>query len=587
MRKSISKTVLFGSAWILSLVCILLVQTGYSQDTIIDPYRITKPYQKQELNPWDSMAAYAYQMHLKKIDSLQWLLIRERLETAKTDTSIKSILIDKSQIQNASFDFSSLIQIETLIVNRCPKLDLDVLLNQVIILKNLKYLEISQSKCKKLPESINRISSLQGLQLKDNNFTDLPSLQGLKNLSFLGLSINPYLSEAIIISKAEELESLKSLDISYCQIINIPSEISKLNQVESLNIGANAFTVLPVSMTEMKNLTTINLHDNKLLNQEAIFEVLKNLKGLKALDLSNCRIRELNKNICLLTSLEWLDLRGNDLSELPANLGKLDQLTYLNFSAIGMPGRDRITRFPPSFKELASLEYLDASGHFIEKAEGFFKKMKTLKHLNLSVNKLEKFPADISEAKSLTYANFGLNAFVVIPESIKELQMLDTLILDGNFFLPATAKMKKLPESIVELKGLKYLSVNDQVLENIPEKISALKDLQYLSLRDNLLKVLPNTITSLKKLQYLNVKANELISLPKNLNKLEALVDLNISFNPALDFNKEIPNIASVKSLKKLDISYNKVQSLKSEQLKSYLPDCEIKNINLKESKKK
>jgi transposase-like protein len=43
--------------------------------------------------------------------------------------------------------------------------------------------------------------------------------------------------------------------------------------------------------------------------------------------------------------------------------------------------------------------------------------------------------------------------------------------------------------------------------------------------------------------------------------------------------------ISQIKSLKKLDISYNKVQALKEQQFKDYLKDCEVININLVEKK--
>ena len=42
---------------------------------------------------------------------------------------------------------------------------------------------------------------------------------------------------------------------------------------------------------------------------------------------------------------------------------------------------------------------------------------------------------------------------------------------------------------------------------------------------------------------------------------------------------------AQIKSLKKLDISYNKVQALKEQQFKDYLKDCEVINLNLPEKK--
>ena len=129
------------------------------------------------------------------------------------------------------------------------------------------------------------------------------------------------------------------------------------------------------------------------------------------------------------------------------------------------------------------------------------------------------------------------------------------------------------------------LSLNDNVIAELNEKISNLKELENLQVRDNLLAVLPSGICNLKNLKVLNLKANELTALPKNLSKLTQLQDLNVAYNLKLDFNKEVLTIGQIKSLKKLDVSYNKLQSLKEQQLKDYLPGCEVLNSNLIEKK--
>ena len=89
------RTVGVFSLWMMFCICVFSCASIFAQDTIIDPYRITKPFRKQELTPWDSIAAVAYQKHLKEIDSLQLLTIKERIQNARTDTSIKTLVIDR------------------------------------------------------------------------------------------------------------------------------------------------------------------------------------------------------------------------------------------------------------------------------------------------------------------------------------------------------------------------------------------------------------------------------------------------------------------------------------------------------------
>jgi len=184
-----------------------------------------------------------------------------------------------------------------------------------------------------------------------------------------------------------------------------------------------------------------------------------------------------------------------------------------------------------------------------------------LKNLSLSRNKIGEVPARISD-----------------------LTALDSLFLDGDFFNKPDKKIKTLPAEICRLKNLKKLTLKDNVIEHLPANIGDLSQLKALDVRGNLLEELPASITKLSKLEALDLKANELKSLPAGFTNLTSLNDLNISMNLNIEYPIAIPGLATMKSLRILDISYNNLTRSQAQPLIDGLPDCKI--INLDYSKK-
>ncbi|PIU63656.1 hypothetical protein COS83_00125 [archaeon CG07_land_8_20_14_0_80_38_8] len=96
----------------------------------------------------------------------------------------------------------------------------------------------------------------------------------------------------------------------------------------------------------------------------------------------------------------------------------------------------------------------------------------------------------------------------------KENQNITTLKLNNY-------KLAKIPETIEQLKNLKYLDLGSNQITTIPDSITQLKNLQELYLYNNQLTQIPETIEQLKNLKYLDLGSNQITTLPDWLEKMK------------------------------------------------------------------
>jgi len=89
-----------------------------------------------------------------------------------------------------------------------------------------------------LPKNIGKLENLQNFCFSDNNLEGWSELLKLKNLKFL--------------------------DLSNCNLTEIPESISQLKYLEELNLSNNAITVLPEGLMELDNLKALYLNNNRL-----------------------------------------------------------------------------------------------------------------------------------------------------------------------------------------------------------------------------------------------------------------------------------------------------------------------------------
>jgi len=246
-------------------------------------------------------------------------------------------------------------------------------INNNPFIKNLNYLDLSNSNLDFLPDEINLFNNLIRLYAQDNqleflseNFTEnfskleelclhnnhlkeLPKnfVQNSKKLKFLCLRKN-YL-KSLPDDITDNLQYLETLSFSENKIESLPENFAKnLPRLQEIYLQGNQLKELPKNFVQnSKNLKKINLSKNYLENlpknfSENLFSLEElylnennlvasfpenfNLSKLKTLALQNNNLSNLPKNfIANLNALQTLDLGENPLQKLPENLDKFKQ----------------------------------------------------------------------------------------------------------------------------------------------------------------------------------------------------------------------------------------------------------------------
>lgn len=256
--------------------------------------------------------------------------------------------------------------------------------------------------------------------------------------------------DASIKVKISLAESSGKLDLSECELLEVPSQVFELEELEELSLAGNMLQSLPPEIGK--------------------------LKSLRRLQLSGNRLRTLPEEIGCLESLEGLWLHGNLVRELPESIGDLSVLKILSL------GGNLLTHLPSSVASLASLKELTAPG-----------------------NKLIEIPEQMGQMSALEALELHGNNLVAFPERLNLFQ-LKKLWLHGN------GKLQDLAADWCNLTALQELSVADCSLSVLPKSLSTIPSLKTISCYGNKLECVPEEILQSENLKYLWLEGNPLNS---------------------------------------------------------------------------
>ncbi len=196
-----------------------------------------------------------------------------------------------------------------------------------------------------LPKNIVKLSSLELLNLSDNNFKEIPTFVGeLKTLKELNLENNKLKT---LPEELSNLKRLKKINLAGNQIQSLPSRFVNSESLGYIDLGSNQLVEFPSYLLGADNLTVIRLQDNELsklpkeintiinlehltLNKNlftVIPDVLYDFKYLKSIAFSLNKI-VVTKDIAGLKSIESIYLKQCGLSRLPKEIMELDRLNW-------------------------------------------------------------------------------------------------------------------------------------------------------------------------------------------------------------------------------------------------------------------
>jgi hypothetical protein len=139
-------------------------------------------------------------------------------------------------------------------------------------LSSLKWLNISG--CPKLLNNqlLQRQRQIENLEMLDNKEStiEFPSASFIDKVLKLSFRYSIFQkpddhSVCLLVPLWSHMSCLKYLDLSFCNLVQIPNAIGWLNCLETLNLGGNNFDTLPSSIKELSKLRELNLEHCKQL----------------------------------------------------------------------------------------------------------------------------------------------------------------------------------------------------------------------------------------------------------------------------------------------------------------------------------
>ncbi|XP_075651922.1 uncharacterized protein LOC142622358 [Castanea sativa] len=450
---------------------------------------------------------------------------------------LKQLHLSGTAIKEFPSSIEGLTTLTLLTLNDCK--NLVCLPSTICNLNSLECLDLCGcSNFDNLPENLGNLKGLEQLDLSRTAIKEFPSsIEGLTTLTLLILKeCKNLVCLPITICS---LNSLECLDLSKCSNFdNLPENLGNLKGLEQLDLSGTAIKEFPSSIEGLTTLTLLSLRDCK--NLVCLPITICNLNSLECLDLYGCsNFDNLLENLENLKGLKQLHLSGMAIKEFPSSIEGLTTLTLLTLNDF-----KNLVCLPITICSLNSLECLDLSecSNFDNLPENLGN-LKGLEQLDLSGTAIKEFPSSIEGLTTLTLLTLkDCKNLVCLPSTICSLNSLECLDLSecSNF--------DNLPENLGNLKGLELLDLSGTAIKEFPSSIEGLTILTLLTLKDckNLV-CLPSTICSLNSLEYLNLcGCSNFDNLPENLGNLKGLKQLDLSRTAIKEFPSSIEGLTTL-----------------------------------------
>ncbi len=204
----------------------------------------------------------------------------------------------------------------------------------ILLLKKLKYLHITNYALNSLPKSLWKLSTLVEISLNVSNFFltgESSQLLKLKKLS-IGTSFT-FSIDFLISNKYNFLPNLEELKIecfgknqgfnSWIFHFFLRKHIFTHKKLISLELKSNYVSKIPERICQMSNLERLHL---KLIKDFKGSHCLKNLENLKFLGISESDLEEIPSWLSHLKKLEYLSFHDTLISTIPSFVKELPNL---------------------------------------------------------------------------------------------------------------------------------------------------------------------------------------------------------------------------------------------------------------------
>jgi len=347
-----------------------------------------------------------------------------------------------------------------------------------------------------------------------------------------------------------------ALEIRGVGLKKLPESIRNLKSLKALTLSYNELTTLPESIGDLKSVAQLMLHGNKLIS---LPDSIGKLESLRCLWLQENKLTELPDSFFKL-QLDEFKIKNNPLNE--ASIKRRMKKEKEGRNGPKEKETEEKKEKKPSTAIYQGCEILTTEHKALKDLENLLKEPipltpipQRLYVLNFSMEEIAVYKIGFGfRTSEASIVGLGLNGkgLTTLPESIADLKGLKYLQLENNQF-------STLPEYLGNLELLKFLYLNKNKLTALPASIGNMQLLLKLELSDNQLKSLPETIGNMISLRSLNLNNNKLIELPTSMRNLTVLNDLSIENNQLT----ALPDAFSeLKSIDRLNLTNNQLKQL-------------------------
>lgn len=280
--------------------------------------------------------------------------------------------------------------------------------------------------------------------------------------------------------RSDRPDTITRLGLYNVDITAIPTEVAKCTNLIELDISACNIRELPEWLNELSHLETVAINKS--------------------------RVRRLKFRMSENSSIRFFDLSHNNLRKVPKAITSLSSLEYLNVSG------NRIRMLPKLLRSCKNLFYLNVSYNRVKRNAIRVRSNPNLRGINLSHNKLTDLPFDLSVFPNLEEVNMSYNNIRSIVKNIGG-DSLRTLSLYSN-------ELDHIPDKIFDLAALVKLDLSFNRIDTVSSDIRKLKRLSFLSLSYNNVSFLPEELGSLSLLKIFFIQNNRLRELPGSFSEL-------------------------------------------------------------------